>query len=134
MLNRVTAWSAGALVSCLASMGHSEQLPDPLAAGWKGEPVCKKLHEDEALRVLRCSFAPGVGHERHFHPPHVGYTLEGGKMQVTDATGTRTLDVPTGTTFANPEGIAWHQALNVGATTTTYLMIEPKAAPAPLEE
>lgn len=105
-----------------------EPLPDPLEAGWNGEPVCVRLHEDEHLRVLRCSFPPGVGHERHYHPPHVGYVLTGGSMQVTDAEGTRTIDIPDGYTFSNPDGIAWHEALNVGDRESTYLMIEPKQA------
>ena len=100
-------------------------LPDPLAAGWQGEQVCEKLHEDSSVRLLRCSFPPGVGHERHFHPPHIGYVLSGGKMRVTNADGTREIDVPTGSTFANPAGIVWHEALNVGESTATYLMIEP---------
>lgn len=104
----------------------AQELPDPLAAGWKGRPVCERLHEDARLRLLRCSFPPGVGHERHYHPPHVGYVLSGGRMQITDATGTRTVDVPDGYVFANPEGIAWHEALNVGDSVSTYLMIEPK--------
>ena len=115
------------LTACLFSIAaFAEELPDPLAAGWQGEPVCEKLHEDEKLRVLRCTFPPGVGHERHFHPRHVGYTLAGGRMQITDASGTRVQDVPTGVSFSNPDGIPWHEAVNVGDTTASYLMIEPK--------
>lgn len=110
----------------LAAVARAESLPDPLAAGWQGEPVCKKLHDDERLRVLRCSFPPGVGHERHFHPPHVGYVLAGGRMQITDAEGTRTVDIPGDYLFSNPDGIAWHEVLNVGDSTSTYLMIEAK--------
>ena len=113
------------LLSCLTL--NAGELPDPLEAGWQGEPVCEKLHEDERLRLLRCSFPPGIGHERHFHPPHVGYVLTGGVMEVTDASGTRTVDAPAGATFSNPGGIEWHEALNVGDTTAVYLMIEPKA-------
>ena len=118
-------------VSCLLSLcfaipALATDLPDPLAAGWNGRPVCEKLHQDERLRILRCSFPPGVGHARHYHPPHVGYVLAGGRMQITDAQGTRVQDVPTGVTFSNPEGILWHEALNVGDSTATYLMIEPR--------
>ncbi|MDP5052399.1 MAG: hypothetical protein NWP69_01300 [Congregibacter sp.] len=102
----------------------AQDLPDPLAAGWQGEPVCECLHRDERQRILRCSFAPGVGHERHFHPPHVGYVLQGGQMQITDASGTRVQDVASAITFANPEGIAWHVTVNVGENTASYLMIE----------
>ena len=110
----------------VAAAAVAEDLPDPLAAGWKGEAVCEKLHEDEKLRVLRCTFPPGVGHERHFHPRHVGYVLSGGRMQITDAEGTRVQDIPSGISFSNPEGIAWHEAVNIGDTTSSYLMIEPK--------
>ncbi len=103
----------------------AEELPDPLAAGWEGKSVCERVHEDEKLRILRCSFPPGVGHERHYHPRHVGYTLEGGTMRITDARGTREVDVKAGGSFAS-DGIPWHEALNVGETTSSYLMIEPK--------
>jgi quercetin dioxygenase-like cupin family protein len=125
MLNPVSPLATIAILLVSAS-ALSGELPDPLAAGWEGEPVCEKLHEDDRLRILRCTFPPGVGHEKHFHPRHVGYTLSGGRMQVTDANGTRVQDVPSGYTFSNPDGIPWHEALNVGDTTASYLMIEPK--------
>lgn len=110
----------------LAATPSLAELPDPLEAGWEGKPVCSMLHEDERLRILKCSFAPGVGHERHFHNPHVGYVLAGGLMQVTDANGVRRIDVKTGSVFSNPDGVEWHEALNVGDTVSEYLMIEPK--------
>ncbi len=102
------------------------QLPDPLAAGWHGRPVCERLHEDDRQRVLRCSFPPGVGHERHFHAPHFGYVLAGGRMRITDAAGgTREVDLPTGYHWSS-EGVAWHEVLNVGETTSVYLIVEPR--------
>lgn len=124
--------SAAVVAVVCASLGTAalaESLPDPLAAGWQGKSVCELLHEDATVRMLRCSFPPGVGHERHFHPPHVGYVLAGGRMQITDAEGTRVVDVPGGSVFANPEGIDWHEAVNVGETESTYLMIEPRGEP-----
>lgn len=110
----------------MAGGAGAGDLPDALAAGWKGESVCEKLHEDERLRILRCRFPPDVGHERHYHPPHVGYVISGGSMQVTDADGTRTIDLPDGYIFSNPEGVDWHEALNVGDGESTYLMIESR--------
>jgi ketosteroid isomerase-like protein/quercetin dioxygenase-like cupin family protein len=101
----------------------SGALPDPLAAEWKGVPVCERLHEDTSQRVLRCTFAPGVGHERHYHVPNFGYAVAGGRMQITDASGTREVDLPTGSSFASP-GTEWHEVLNVGETTVVYLIIE----------
>lgn len=100
-------------------------LPDPLQAGWKGAAVCEKLHEDPDQRVLRCSFPPGTGHERHFHARHFGYAIAGGRMRITDENGTREVDLETGSHFAS-EGVDWHEVLNVGDTTVTYLIIEPK--------
>ena len=119
------------LLASLASLAAAsdaaaaEALPDPLAAGWKGEPVCEKLRDDDRLRVLRCTFPPGVGHERHFHAPHFGYAVTSGRMQITDANGTRVVDVPAGSATDNP-GVAWHEVLNVGETTLVYLVVEPK--------
>ena len=103
----------------------AEELPDPVAAGWQGESVCEVLREDAELRIFRCTFPPGVGHERHFHPRHFGYALSGGTMRITSDAGTREVTLKTGSYFFS-EGIAWHEGLNVGDTTVSYLMIEPK--------
>ena len=77
----------------LAGFGQQE-LPDPLQAGWKGEKVCEVLVENESVRTLRCTFPPGIGHEKHYHPKHVGYTLKGGTFRITDAKGTREVNIP----------------------------------------
>jgi hypothetical protein len=65
---------ASLLITLLAATTTRAQsrLPDPLEAGWQGKAVCEHLHEDEDQRILRCTFPPGVGHERHFHVKHVG--------------------------------------------------------------
>ena len=100
-------------------------LPDPLEAGWNGVAVCEKLHEDANQRILRCTFPPGIGHERHYHDRHFGYAIAGGRMRITDQNGTREVELETGSYFAR-DGVAWHEVLNVGQTTVTYLIIEPK--------
>jgi len=114
-----------ALLALLAGCATRPSLPDPLAAGWRGAPVCERLHEDADQRILRCSFPPGVGHERHFHPRHFGYAITGGRMQITDASGTREVTLATGSSFVSP-GVAWHEVVNVGATAVVYLIVEPK--------
>ncbi|MEY8848506.1 cupin domain-containing protein [Psychroserpens sp. XS_ASV72] len=101
------------------------KLPDPLEAGWNNEAVCEVLEENDQLRTLKCTFAPGVGHERHFHSAHFGYTLAGSKFRITDTTGTREVDVPTGYSFYN-DFIEWHEVLNIGDSTAVFLIIEPK--------
>lgn len=100
-------------------------LPDPLAAGWKGEPVCEILLENEKVRTLKCSFPPGVGHERHYHKAHFGYALAGSRFRITDQKGVREVDVPTGSHFYN-EGIEWHEVLNIGDSLAVFLIMEPK--------
>lgn len=112
------------LLSALGTaLATDELLPDPLAAGWQGEPVCKKLHEDTRQRILRCTFPPGVGHERHYHAPHFGYVLAGGKMRIRDDDGEREVDLSADYSWTS-DGVDWHEVLNVGETTSVYLLIE----------
>lgn len=114
-----------ASVFCLASCTTTSALPDPLTAGWEGEPVCERLHEDRVQRVLRCTFPPNVGHERHYHIPHFGYVVSGGRMQIMDENGVRDVDLSTGTSFSS-DGVRWHEVINVGETTTVFLIVERK--------
>ena len=100
-------------------------LPDPLKAGWEGEKVCEILVDNDEVRTLKCTFPPRVGHEKHFHAAHFGYTLKGSKFRITDDTGTREVNVPTGYDFYN-DGIEWHQVENIGDSTAVFLIVEPK--------
>jgi quercetin dioxygenase-like cupin family protein len=116
-----------AIVALVGLLGCSQapRLPDPLQAGWRGRAVCEQLPSSDELRVLRCTFPPGVGHERHYHPPHWGYVLAGGRMRITDASGVREVDTVTGSSFSSP-GVAWHEVLNIGGTTAVFLIVEPR--------
>ena len=114
-----------ATIFIFISCKEKHNLPDPLQAGWQGKDVCELLHEDDELRVLKCTFPPGVGHERHYHRPHFGYTLSGSTFQIRDTTGTRDIEILSGTNF-NSKGIEWHEALNIGDSTGVFLIIEPK--------
>ena len=100
-------------------------LPDAHQAGWKGQSVSEIIHEDATIRVLKCTFPPNVGHEKHYHVPHFGYAVKGSKFQITDDKGTRTVDVKTGSTFSKSD-ISVHQVLNVGDSTAVFLIYEPK--------
>ena len=102
-----------------------QTLPDPLEAGWEGKKVCEVLNETKKQRILKCTFPPNVGHQKHYHKPHFGYTLAGSTFQITDANGTRTIPVTTGVTWSKDK-ISEHEVLNVGDSTSVYLIIEPK--------
>ena len=109
------------IISCTSN----NKLPDPLKAGWKNAKVCKVLVENEKVRTLKCVFPPGVGHEKHFHAAHFGYTIKGSKFRITDANGTREVNIPNGYDFYN-EKIEWHNVLNIGDSTAVFLIVEPK--------
>ncbi len=96
-----------------------------MEAGWEGVQTCEVLQEDDSIRVLQCTFPPGVGHERHEHAPHFGYTLKGSTFRITDEQGTRELNVPTGYHFRKNE-ITVHEVENIGDSTAVFLIIEPK--------
>lgn len=108
-----------------SSYAGSPSLPDPLNAGWKGKPVCEHLHEDTWKRILRCTFPPGVGHERHYHVPHFGYAISGGRVQMTSESGVIERDLTTGSSYTS-EGTSWHEVENIGNTTIIYLIVEEK--------
>ena len=107
------------------SCEEKNTLLDPLQAGWKNESVCELLDESDIFRVLKCSFPPGGGHDKHFHAPHFGYALSGGKFKITDTTGVREVELKTNSHFSS-EGVDWHHVENVGDSTSVYLIFEPK--------
>lgn len=113
------------LGACAHGADRAGALPSALEAGWNGKPVCELLHQSASHRTLRCTFPPGVGHERHYHPPHFGYALSGGTMQLTDASGVRVAEIDTGSYFTS-QGTDWHEVINVGDTTVTYLIVEER--------
>lgn len=103
----------------------THKLPDPLEAGWNGKKVCKVLKEDKHQRILKCIFPPNVGHQKHYHQPHFGYTIKGGTFKIKDDSGTKTINVKDGTTWSKDE-VSVHEVLNIGKTTSEYLIIEQK--------
>lgn len=113
------------LLFSLLTCKNKPSLPDPLEAGWNGEKVCEVLFEDDTMRVLKCTFPPGIGHEKHYHLPHFGYTIKGSTFKISDNKGTRTVAVPTGTDFGN-KSLSEHEVLNVGDSTAVFLIVEHK--------
>lgn len=102
-----------------------DALPHAMDAGWEGDEVCELLQESEDLRMFKCTFEPGQGHEKHWHPAHIGYVTEGGKMRITDESGTRVREFPTGLSWQSG-GVTWHDVVNVGETTSSYVILEAK--------
>ena len=127
MINRTLALGA-ALIALTPANAEPPAPPLPTAfdAKWHGKTVCEPLFENAAIRAARCTFPPGGGHERHFHPPHWGYIIQGGTMRITDASGTKVRELKSGSSWWS-DGIAWHEAVNIGTTTSVYIIVEPKS-------
>lgn len=109
----------------VVSCKQEQSLPDPYQAGWNGEKVCEVLEDNDRLRLLKCTFPAGVGHEKHYHEPHFGYALVGGTFKMNDDKGIREVSFPTGYSWSKDE-VSEHQVLNVGDSTSVFLIIEYK--------
>lgn len=46
-------------------------------------------------------------------------------MRITDATGTRDVSLAAGSSFTS-DVVAWHEVVNIGDSTVTYLIVDPK--------
>ena len=120
-----------ALVTSLTVQVHTvvadnpPEFPHAFDAGWQGQETCELLFEDDSARVGRCVFPPGIGHEKHYHNPHFGYVLEGGALRIVDSNGEREVTTQSGGSWSTTT-ITVHEALNIGETTTSYLITEPK--------
>ncbi|WP_054851380.1 hypothetical protein [Olleya sp. ITB9] len=113
------------VLTILMSCKTTQVLPDPLEAGWNGKKVCEVLNETKKQRILKCTFPPNVGHQKHFHKPHFGYTLAGSTFKMIDQKGERVVPVPTGVSWSK-DVLTEHEVLNVGDSTAVFLIIEPK--------
>ena len=120
----LSAQTGLALDSDLSPPDHAG-LPHAFDAGWEGEKTCELLFEDEKVRVGRCVFPPGTGHEKHYHNPHFGYVLEGGTLLIRDSNGERRVTTRDGGEWSTTT-INIHEAVNVGDSTTSYLIVEPR--------
>jgi quercetin dioxygenase-like cupin family protein len=113
-----------ALTASASGAEPDPDLPHAFDAGWAGQKTCTVLFEDQAMRVARCVFPPGVGHEKHFHNPHFGYVLEGSTLRIVDSRGERTVTTEAGGSWST-DSVTVHEAINIGDTTTSYLIVEP---------
>ena len=128
MAGRRMLFAALLLVPSPIAAQADGELPTAMDAGWQGEEVCERLFETDEFRVGRCTFPPGIGHERHWHPPHWGYIVQGGTMRITDAQATEERAFESGGSWWS-DGVEWHEAVNIGETTAVYLIVEPRREP-----
>lgn len=120
---RPLACLAGALLLALAAPSAS-RAQDPAVVNPKTVHV--KL-ENERVRVLESTLAPGEKERMHSHPACVIHVIAGGKAINHAADGTTSeLELATGDTVYRPPITHW--AENVGTTTIHLIIVELKDA------
>ena len=88
--------------------------------------VYKVLLENEDIKILEVTFAPGQSDNMHEHYPATVYIVEGGKAQVTLPDGTvNEINPPSDFILHNPDK-AKHQVKNIGDNTMKIILFERK--------
>ena len=88
--------------------------------------VYEVLLDNEIVKVMKVSFAPGQSDNMHDHYPFTFHLLDGGKAQVTMPDGTiNERQIPGGFTGHNDQGVR-HQVKNIGTKEINIILIEHK--------
>jgi quercetin dioxygenase-like cupin family protein len=124
--------AAVAIITAI-TVAKGADVPDALSVEWQGKHPCEKLFEDAQVRVARCTFPPGAVHVCHSHPSYFSYTVSGGRGQVQDGKGTRSVDVVSGAYIDIPP-VPWLEFTNIGDTTIQYIVVEKKYQPPPIAD
>jgi quercetin dioxygenase-like cupin family protein len=120
-----TVFFAAVLIAALALSGLAERAQDVIKVAGDHNKI---LLENENVRVIENTLAPGEKDAMHTHPPGWYYVKQPGTMKVVHSDGrTETWEAKTG------EG-GWlktmdpHTSENIGKTTLVYVLVEVKSA------
>jgi quercetin dioxygenase-like cupin family protein len=117
------------LLAALPLLSFSE--PAPIDALTASPGNFKLLLENEHVRVLEYTLAPGQRDEWHTHPPKVSYVVSGGKVRVTTEDGKSFLADEEAGTASWMGALGRHFVENVGSTTVRVVLTEVKCATEP---
>lgn len=93
-----------------------------------GPNTHKKILENNRVRMIEVTFAPGDSIAMHSHPDHAVYTISGGTLRITTSDGKlRVAELKTGQPIWFPA--ITHAAKNIGTTTLKLLVVELKEKP-----
>jgi quercetin dioxygenase-like cupin family protein len=92
-----------------------------------GPGIYSMVTENEAVRVLQVTFAPGAEIGMHKHPDHFAYVIAPGKLTITDGDGkSQEMDLKAGQGVFIPAQT--HKAKNTGTTEAKAVIVEFRAA------
>ncbi len=109
----------------LAASGQQVAEIDPVTVS---PAIFKILLENEHVRVVEYTLAPGQRDEWHTHPPKMSYVLSGGTLRITTEDGPSFLTEEGQGAASWMEALGRHYAENVGQTPVRILLVEVKAA------
>ncbi len=88
----------------------------------------KVLVDNEHVRVIQDTLAPGESESQHTHPAGWYYVVSPGKMKVTYADGKSIIWEAKVGEQAWMDAEAAHTSENIGTTTLSYVLVEVKSA------
>ena len=106
-----------------ASMSQQTDNVDPVTVS---PDHYKVVLENDDVRVVEYSLAPGERDNWHTHPPKVSYVVSGGSLRITlaDSTSFVTEDKTGGAVWMN--AVPRHYAHNIGTTPVRIVLVEVK--------
>lgn len=123
------------LLSCHQNNKASNQNSKPAAKqdallnidGLTASPAnFKLLLENEHVRVLEYTLAPGQKDSPHTHPPRSSYVVQGGKIKVYTGKGEELIFDEKAGTAGWSDYAGKHYVENIGATTVKIVLTEVK--------
>ena len=120
-MRRILTAVAFVCVSLMLTIG-SASAQDPIKVG---PNIYKKLFENDRVRMLEVTFAPGDSIAFHSHPDHAVYTVTGGTLRVATSDGkSMVAELKAGDPI-------WfdavtHAAKNIGTTSIKLVVVELK--------
>ncbi|MBK5296976.1 MAG: hypothetical protein JJE40_07455 [Vicinamibacteria bacterium] len=118
---RLVSFVCAALV--LAALPADAQDPVKVASS-----TYKVIAENERVRVLHASMAPGGKAAMHEHPAHLFVSLAAGTVKMTTGDG-KTIDTVMKTDDVGLQPAGTHATANAGTTPIDVVIVEMKAAP-----
>ena len=113
-------------VIAYAAAPHAQQASDGKADPVKVDPKHYKVEfENEKVRVLRVSYAPGEKSVMHYHPASVAVFLTDGKTRMTTPDG-KSVDTPVKAGAASWAPAGSHLPQNVGDKSFEVIVVELK--------
>ena len=120
-MRRIVAAILFVCVSLMLTVGNA-MAQDPIKVG---PNIYKNLFENDRVRMLEVTFAPGDSIAMHSHPDHAVYAVTGGKLRVTTSDGkTMEADLKAGDPIWFPA--VTHAAKNIGTTSLKLVVVELK--------